>query len=189
MKVPNIQSFVNQKGARTRQNFQYKKYNTNIKLQLSCLPNSKFSTKIERIIELKMDNYKTLTETQSASLKPNVQSTIDLKLLRISPSAQYKTCRKLCQLHFLFWKISEHSSIFERVLGLKSARPCSISARCSVVRAFAPRGSSTPTRRHITGHHRLRSATCPWNIPPLALRALEPACRRLSPVLEPRAHA
>ena len=29
------------------------------------------------------------TETQSASLTPNVQSTIDLKLLRKCPSAQY----------------------------------------------------------------------------------------------------
>ena len=42
--------------------------------------------------------------------------------MRISPSAQYKTCRPLCQLRFLFWKISKHSSNLERTLGFISAR-------------------------------------------------------------------
>ena len=62
VKVPNIQSFVNQKRARTRQNFQYEKCRPNIPLQLCCWPNLKFSTNFERIIELKMDIYKSLTE-------------------------------------------------------------------------------------------------------------------------------
>ena len=68
VKVPNIQSFVNQKRARTRQNHKYEKYSPNIKLQLSCWPNSKFSTKMERIIELKMDIYKSLTEAHFSEI-------------------------------------------------------------------------------------------------------------------------
>ena len=63
VKIPKVKSPISLSPARTRQNFKYK-----IKLQLSCLPNLKFSTKFERIIEL-MDIYKSLTETQSASFK------------------------------------------------------------------------------------------------------------------------
>ena len=69
VKIPKVQSPIILNPARTRQNFQYEKYSPNIKLQLSCWPNLKFSTKFERIIEMKMDIYKSLNETQSASFK------------------------------------------------------------------------------------------------------------------------
>ena len=55
VKIRKVQSPIILNPAKTRQNFQYEKYNPNIKLQLSCWPNLKFRTKFERIIELKMN--------------------------------------------------------------------------------------------------------------------------------------
>ena len=126
-----------------------------------------------------MDNYKTLTETQSASLKPNVQSTIDLKLLRISPSAQYKTCRPLCQLQFLYLNFFAHSSKFRRYSSMKSAGQWNTYAFSDrQFRTFAPHGENPPMTRCSTAH----SSACPsWLAAQFSLCArvaLEPARRR-----------
>src|SRR5438105_3870930 len=133
-----------------------------------------------------MDNYKTLTETQSASLKPNVQSTIDLKLLRISPSAQYKTCRPLCQLHFLFWKISKHSSNLERTLGL-------ISVRSHCTRRVSARQLGRPATeftRHAVQNLRRAFTSLPTDRSDPSFRRLLAHCRALeclhAPVLAAR---
>ena len=63
LKIPKVQQPIIQILARTRQDLKYEKYSLNIKLQLSCLQNLMFSTKILRIIELKMDNCIDLAET------------------------------------------------------------------------------------------------------------------------------